>query len=169
MSTKYLSARRLGITTAEHRALIQVAEIIGASPYIGDRTIRDFEDNKEPKRGLGFNMSFIAQAWDCGTSCCIGGHVSLLMQGVDMTDEHPLVTAEQREIAEKYVFRSDTDSRDGGNALTPLYYPAFDVMDDARPVDAIHAIRNFLTTGKPRWRAVINERRQREEQERANA
>ncbi|GJE78057.1 hypothetical protein [Methylorubrum suomiense] len=167
---KFLSARRLGIKPAEHRALVRVAEIIGASAYAPDDELISPDVNEaEATTGLSFNMGWQAKAYDCGTSCCIGGHVSLHMQGVDLSAEHICITADERDEAQAYVNQSDP-SLHGYGPLSPLYYPghnnngccSMSVMDAARPGDAVHAIRNFLTTGRPEWEEVIRQRVMRE-------
>jgi len=82
-------------------------------------------------------------ASDCGTVCCIGGHIAL-SHGISVLG------------ARRYV--------QSVGALTPLFFPDLTVNQAhsgwrASGSQAARAILNFLTTGKPDWDAVMNVKR----------
>ncbi len=78
-------------------------------------------------------------ASECGTVCCIGGHIALA-HGISVAG------------ARRYVQTND--------ALAALFFPDRTINFQhpgwrSKPPQAGQAILNFLTTGKPDWDSVM--------------
>lgn len=133
MTTKTLSAFELGISDAEHRALLEIRELFAAGNFKHDPEF----DRDNPN---GFNMAQVEETSKCGTTCCIGGWMWHAMSR-DRTTRHP--------SANQYVHNaSDT--------LSTLFFPDCDEMgwEDITPGAALVAIDMFLTTGEVNWNAA---------------
>jgi hypothetical protein len=140
-----LSHKALGITQAEHRALLEIREL-----FAGDQFHHD--PGQCLDRPNGFNMNVAMDEGECGTSGCIGGWMHAAM-----TRDH---TAPCVRVSE-YV------NSGRSRALGPLFYPFTDhnfrdLKDQdgqswdfpyelIPPVYALKAIDNFLSTGDPDW------------------
>ncbi|TXM69669.1 hypothetical protein [Methylobacterium sp. WL120] len=160
--TTYKTAKKLGITDAEHAGLIELANHLkGEVCVLPEQAIRgvgsDSSGRADVETILGFSMSIGAGVpieddvkYDCGCVACIGGHLSLRMQGIDITSQKFSISA--LKIADQYVdsFRGKED-----HPLHDLFYPTefidFERWDLITPAIAAEAINNFLTTGSPDW------------------
>jgi hypothetical protein len=114
----YLSAQALGIEDWERD------ELIALMPKLMAETIP---------------IDMHQAASDCGTVCCIGGHIAL-SHGVSIPG------------ARRYV--------QGNGPLEDLFFPDRTINFQhkgwrASAPQASQAILNFLTTGKPNWDAVM--------------
>lgn len=134
-----LSHKELGITKKEKNALLWVRYML---------------DTKAIKKNM-FDMSDPASSDDvCGTACCIGGWAKLHMLGIQSNEdgEYFLTSSEVREI-QNYVY----DAEEGASPLEALFYPYdIDDWDGIKPSEGSKAITNFLETGKPDWKNVVN-------------
>ncbi len=162
MSETFLSAELLDITEAERDGLIQLRKAFlsetGPVHIPSDETWGDVKGVETIR--VAFSMQFptaalspgAREAYGCGCVACIGGHLSLLMQGVDVLTPGPIeISGLQTAVADCYV----TEAEFG--PLGPLFYPhdlevAWDRIS-AR--SAGYAITNFLTTGKPHWERAL--------------
>jgi hypothetical protein len=130
---KVIDHRELGTTFSQWMALLSIRAMldVGALAYDGKADI-------EPAVHK-FNMGIAALKHDCGTVGCIGGYVGLLNG----------MTAG---LAADFV---------GGvrGALYALFYPSYRGREctyaDIKPAQAVKAIDNYLSTGKPRWHEVL--------------
>jgi hypothetical protein len=87
------------------------------------------------ERDLRFNMLYTAKSADCGIVGCIGGHMALILG----------------ESPEVYVARTH-------GRLRRLFYPfglPVGGWEEITAKQAVKAIDNFLTTGKPMWRKAV--------------
>jgi hypothetical protein len=107
---------------------------------------------------LGFAMDFgtaiiperAVEKYDCGCAACIGGHLSLMMQGVDVAGS--CFTKEALKEAAIYV-----SEKDGHPILSALFYPSVGAKywPKISPPIAAKAIENTLTTGRPEWKRIL--------------
>ncbi len=122
----FLTAEDLRITEAQHDALIKTLRAFerGDMKYVSIYCEGDPDSLKFD--GL-FNMEVWHARYECGTVACIGGTAELLSGQEDLFD--PIRSTE----------------------LDDLLYPRG--VDWARltEVHAETALRNYLTTGSPRW------------------
>jgi hypothetical protein len=138
-TSNFLSAEELKIDDWEHAGLVEVMRRLerGELRHI----VPEHERHSTYQTPDGFNMAFDGVG-AFGTVACIGGWVAR--------------TAGMR--AEVHV-----QNIRPGDPLEPLYYPTelSDPHDDRRlwykitTEQAAAAIRNFLTTGAPRWLEVV--------------
>jgi hypothetical protein len=138
-TSNFLSAEELKIDDWEHAGLVEVMRRLerGELRHI----VPEHERHSTYQTPDGFNMAFDGVGV-CGTVACIGGWVAR--------------TKGMR--AEGYV-----PNIRPGDPLDPLYYPL--ELGDLRAgtcpwykittEQAAAAIRNFLTTGAPRWLEVV--------------
>jgi hypothetical protein len=145
-----LSHKALGITEGEYLAVIEVRELFASNKLI-------FDDGDSPKQQNGFNMNVIVDQDECGTTCCIGGWMFLIM-----TRDRTTTSTK----ASHYV------QQERSRPLYPLFFPFTDVNrrdlhDDngqawdfpyelIPPAYALAAIDNFLATGDPDWPSVCD-------------
>src|SRR4051812_3709046 len=101
----YLTPEELRITKEEYIALIKTKELLKDKiPAVQDLDSEVgfvFNEPLSPR----FNMSNHVKTYSCGTACCIGGFVSLIMQGVEIGDTITVDFA-QEIIANNYVWES---------------------------------------------------------------
>lgn len=124
-------AQELGLSEAEHAALVLVLEKLEAG-RLRHTTVKDA--GLVPMGDEWFTMSWwvIGHGGDCGTAACIGGWAERLG---------------------KVVF-GDTECR---SALDDLFYPPtkmFPSYDMITVEMAARALRNYLETGAARWEEV---------------
>lgn len=135
----------LGITAEEHAALVATIDVLRAEQVIFDMgrtcSVRtgNYEDDEER---LDAEMSF--EPGDntsypqspCGTACCIGGTMSLLMQnGMKLPAR---ITPEMGDAAKRFVWEQNVSGR-------PLNALFWDVTDSGiLPAEGIAAIEQFL-------------------------
>jgi hypothetical protein len=67
-----LSYKALGLTEAEHKAVLKFREMLAENKLVLD-------GSDSPRVPNGFNMNVIVDQDDCGTTCCIGGWMFLIM------------------------------------------------------------------------------------------
>lgn len=169
MNSKFKTAADLDITAEEHAGLIQIMEHFRSRPpeHVRSQNYLSEQDFKEPRAGtLGFTMDYPLAAvvpgtedevnpYHCGTVACIGGHLSLHLQGLPVTAAQTFeITPEHQAVADQYVME-----RQYGSPLSPLFYPPVGEIYSGcwhrlTPVAAADAIENFLKTGKPAWAEV---------------
>lgn len=94
-----------------------------------------------------FNMGIAAAAAGCGTVACIGGYMGAMM-------------FDRVAAAERYVYQNDPDNNIGEEKLGHLFYPLSGhrrdcAYEDITAAQAVQAIDNFLSTGKPNWEKVL--------------
>lgn len=172
------TARQLKLTQPEFDALIKVRDLLRAEVIHHDKHDAEITFDREVDdtgRDVPlFNMATAAATYECGSVACIGGNMSLIMQGVRLTSERIGLTFEQANIADSYVFSHrpstiglpSSNSRKRHRGLTALFYPRelgtmsednVDTVSDwerITPAAAVDAIDNFLETGDPKWEDV---------------
>lgn len=167
---KFLSATRLGLTGPEHDALVAMMNHFrtpAAPPRMPKEQwelfaakVDNFEEGGTSAR-IAFAMNFQAhrldvEEFECGAVACIGGHVSLILQGVNvLANEIVVLTPEQAKVARWYV--GDADENDPRQCL---YYPPEEHVIYGRwaeitPLTASYAIENFLTKHDADWRNAL--------------
>lgn len=149
---KYLSATELQITPEELKALIKVKRFLKTLELPKDIRSR-FQHSKmeavNPKPPK-FNMSQPISIYDCGTACCIGGWIKIVLSGQKLKEVIAIPFALIEEI-HSYVwsqFNANGPMKRlffPGNGLNPKDY------DTITPALAIAEITKFLTTGKAEW------------------
>jgi hypothetical protein len=138
MTPTFLPARSLNIRDAEYQALVEFRHMLAAGTFVHD-------PDCECQKPEGFNMNFISDSSDCGTTCCIGGWMFRIMMRNGTCDFSVKDT--------NYV------NHDRSYALGSLFYPfqeetneEYDFpLDLVPPAFALKAVDNFLTTGRPNW------------------
>lgn len=132
LAQNFKTAEELGLGEAELAAHITVLGMLerGELKHIPEPSYR--------KRQNGFNMSFDGLETPCGTVACIGGWVAVIL-GDKATWGY---------VAGPAI---DTPRR-------RLYWPlgGDDVMKTITTSQAAMALRNYLTTGEPRWEEVLS-------------
>jgi len=118
----YLPAEALGIEDWEREELIALWSKLEAEAAV-----------------LDMNQA----ASDCGSTCCIGGHIAL-SHGISVRG------------ARRYV----QDQAQAGGLLAALFFPDLTVNHRhpgwrASGPEAARAVLNFLTTGAPDWSGVM--------------
>lgn len=134
MTAQTLSPSELGITQAEHKALLEIRDLFAAGTFKHDP---DFDLDKPD----GFNMAETESTSECGTTCCIGGWMWHAMNRDRTT---------RATTANNYVNAVCSD------ALTDLFFPttAEIAWEDITPGAALVAINQFLATGEVDWDAA---------------
>lgn len=137
MSRLVLSAAALGITEAEHKALLEIREHFANGVFIHDPMGAADKPN-------GFNMNFPLDEKKCGTTGCIGGWMYLAMDRDRTTQDHS---------AGHYVNHMRS------MALKDLFYPPQEEIgeinyDDITPGAALAAMDSFLA-GQLDWAAAV--------------
>lgn len=131
LAQNFMSAKRIGMSDRELDAHIKVLGMLERGELV--------HVNDAPQ-GERFNMSDCGTINECGTVACIGGWVALC-----------LGRKSQRTLV-NYV-HSVTGPRE------ELYFPHFHhpvMPHKITPQQAAHALRNYLTTGKPGWAAALS-------------
>ncbi len=168
MTNNFKTAEQLRITKEEYNALLKTMEHLethqppmAADAGYGNDSLDYFNiDKPEVETRIGFNMGYEArlvktQKFECGAVACIGGHMSLHMQGVPALSDGPIrLTDGQARQALLYV------NIERSRALKPLFFPDQKIIGSAawgtiRPDTAAHAIRGFLTTGGADWHQAL--------------
>jgi hypothetical protein len=137
---EFLTAEYLGLTEEQHEALIAALDALesGAVNYRENHAAYyPVVPCKEAKLPHNFNMDTWRGEDGCGTVCCIGGLAEVM--------------------AQKSVFTSC----DIPEYLDRLFYPSYKYDDSVREFSEINAkqaaaaLRNYLTTGEPKWNEVM--------------
>jgi len=140
MSTndKYLTAAQLGITQKERLALTLFLEGLKDGRFGHERYgTNPYEERDYNTPMIGFDMGIASSTYHCHTVRCIGGWMGTIM-GFDLENG-----------VHDYVFNTHS------KALDKLFFPTKEQMDKINQADAVRAIENFLTIGKPHWDAVV--------------
>jgi hypothetical protein len=139
LAQSFKTAAQLQISKAEHETLVKVLGMlergeIKPSPQRGRSLgflpldkLADYEI-AEPEF---FDMRHVICASDCGTSCCILGWAQY--------------------VSDDAVFNYNHSNR----GLGYLFYPNREGVDCTNPQQGAMALRNYLTSGFPRWREVM--------------
>lgn len=144
---KLLSAAKLGITTQERKALLTVRNYLQKIPAVKNPNSAEALPREAVAATARFNMNWAVKSYDCGTGGCIGGWMSLSMQGVRLT-RRVAVSLEQQEVASAYVGKQKSYPLDG------LFYPPTSCgidYDKITPKQAAKQITHFLRTGSANW------------------
>jgi hypothetical protein len=136
---------KLGITFVEWMALMSVRAMLETGaikmvPDVGSLFGAEHFLSVNPSAHV-FNMGMDMVQTHCGTVGCIGGYMGEIM-GRD---------------GSAYT-RMHEDSRGGRykTPLSPLFYPDSNTCwNELTAKQAVRAIDNFLTTGKPNWRKAL--------------
>jgi hypothetical protein len=124
----------LGISDAEFEALVKVlgmlerGEIKEAPEDAGFECVFDLEE--EPKF---FRMRTTNAVAECGATCCILGF-AWFVSGT------------------KELFRGCTSRLHSANEL---FFPSRDAAWSGKPEQGAIALRNYLTSGEPRWAEAL--------------
>lgn len=131
------TARELGVSQREYDALVKVRNGLASGCFVHVEYYDEL-DETEPSRFEDkriFNMDTSASTSSCGTVACIGGWMKTIMSPKATNDE-----------INDYVCDADT------RTLGPLFFPPSNVdMHTVTTEQAVLAIDNFLTTGRPDW------------------
>jgi hypothetical protein len=161
--TKYLTPEQLGIKQEEFDGLVKLREFFSkeSRPTVIDddlQNVEEFLDDEVVRTIMGFSMGYgaavvgdeSADAYSCGCAACIGGHLSLVMQGADVSAS--CFTKDGLIEANNYVV-----SQEGHPTLDNLFYPREIYTDDwnrITPKLAADAIDNYLTHASPLWKSI---------------
>ena len=163
----------LGISEAERAGLIKVRDYLrgpGAGTFEPEQ---NWDDDAAPydEARLMFNMGETCSAYECGTVACIGGSLSLALEGI-LLRPSLIVGAGEQSRANAYVrkhyvggspegaepFLHDPRMRpiyDAAPGIAKLFYPRpIEDWDGINTADAADAIDNFLAIGDPLWSAI---------------
>lgn len=136
LARNFLPATDLGITQAQHAALIMTLHAMESGRVVHLRNVKEIETDYEADERLylgHFNMNYWKDNADCGTVACIGG------------------TAE---ILGKIQFNDDGLPRN----LAQLFYPGTtDNYNDITVEQAAAALRHYLIFGTPNWEGVLDD------------
>jgi hypothetical protein len=131
LAQNFKSAAELGIPQAHYDVLVEVLHMLERGEIrhieVPDGLWKSASDGEFC--GL-FNMSVWVSAGPCGTAACLGGTAELI-SGLKFGD--------------------DMQTR----GLERLFYPWSIDMDKVTPEMGAIALRNYLTTGSPRWREAV--------------
>lgn len=149
-TSKYLTAKQLGITSEERDALLWVYKNLKEEKLVH---VTDYEG--APRNQCTFNMATpLSRAEeDCGTAACIGGWMSIrmAMKNGTITDPEKIPDTVGDSI-DKYVYARENENM----TMADLFYPPGYIGYESIEIqEAAKAIENFLTTGKASWETVI--------------
>lgn len=163
--SNYRTPDQLRITQAEFDGLVRlkahfehdaISVISGRDLWgMGSSRAEKIDMVKAP---LGFDMGYGAAVVDkpdvyhCGCAACIGGHLSLSMQGADIRGN--LFSRDALVTANEYV-----DDKEYHPVLGDLFYPKVVVASDWKKISpqmAAQAIQNVLVTGGADWKTIAN-------------
>lgn len=140
LAQNFMTPAALGLSDAEFKAMVKVLGMLerGEIPYSSPGEMRFLVPGANP---TSFNMYHFAGATECGTACCICGWAVAVGRLRDT------------ELLSK---------RFGNDGLLRLFDPYHDGVSSGTtksitPDQAAIALRNFLTTGEPRWAEAIAE------------
>jgi len=159
-----LTPDELDITQEELDAFVKVHDYLASTelPLAPGAMPKDVPLQDGMDTLIGFSMNYECRPvhstyrkFECGAVACIGGHISLVLQGVDVLAGGMIhVTRAQADEAITY-----TDTARGD--LHDLFFPSGAVADgkwgDVRASTAAIALRNFLTTGEANWVGALRE------------
>ncbi|PZP71796.1 hypothetical protein [Methylorubrum populi] len=161
--TSFKTADDLGISDQEHAGLIKIMEHFrtpAAPPRLDDDFVPGADLGVAGSYRLGFSMQVPTSTtheneFQCSCVACIGGHLSLMMHGVPLSNEEVWLTPNEMDVADRYVYRHDPE-RGGKGVLATLFYPPQEVLrfgcwGEITPITAALAIENVLTKGDADW------------------
>jgi hypothetical protein len=148
---KYLTANQLNITEEERVALLKVKRYLKKLPTPEDVDSRYKHTLSEVVNEAPalFNMNRAIDRYDCGTACCIGGWVSIAMQGIPLRSK-VAIPVNVANKATKYVGKAQWLAR----PIDQLFYPeSGDLLtyDSIIPTRVVEEIETFLKTGRATW------------------
>lgn len=153
----------LGISEAELAGLIKVRDYLRGSAAGTFLPIDDIQNpvaRHDPSR-LIFNMSTTCRTYECGTAACIGGSLSLVVGGRELTPNisvNPYEAKKSDEYVSDYQIDEDWEYREAPG-LGKLFYPIpIAKWSDIKPDVAADAIDRFLETGDPDWVGIAKKR-----------
>ena len=135
------TARQLGITAKEYKALLKVRDLLSKREVLFNMGAIISDERYHP--GYGRDVH------NCGAVCCIGGWMAVVMHGeLDNFDFYKI---------ECGVIDYVVDKR--SQSLSKLFYPTpVDIeWSEITPSQAIRAIDNFMNTGDPDWSSIVQE------------
>jgi len=143
-----LSGKALGITETEHAAMLEVRELFASGKLYHDKGCELMKPN-------GFNMNVCVDQDGCGTTCCIGGWMYLVMVrdgAAPCKSAHEYVALKRsRALAPLFFPFTDHNRRDLVDENGQSYDFPYEEMP---PAFGLAAMDNFLATGDPNWPAV---------------
>lgn len=156
-----LTHTQLCITADEHAGLIQVRDHLRrqAPVHVRDEVTAYHSRSRQvtTEGRLGFNMEVAAgrpddpEGWDCGSVACIGGHLSLILQGYRLTDTSFPVDALKAAAKWTLSFMPQGPGEEQ-KTLYRLFFPdAGPGYHNITPAQAADAIDDLLTRGNPNW------------------
>lgn len=159
----YRTHEQLEITQAEFEGLVRLKEhfeheAISVIPGRDLWGMSSYHTEKidTVKAPLGFDMGYGAavvdkpEVYHCGCAACIGGHLSLTMQGADIRGN--LFSRNALVAANDYV-----DEQEYHPTLGGLFYPHVILADDWKKISpqmAAQAIESVLITGRADWKKI---------------
>lgn len=145
LAQNFKTAEELGIEQKHLDALVKVLGLLER----GELKHTNWEEARTGTGQLKFTGHFNMNAWaanaECGTIACIGGTAELI--GGFCFEVDLLNTASGRAKTEK-LYSLFYPSREGGD----YFY------EDITTEQAATALRNYLTTGQPKWSEIIEPR-----------
>lgn len=159
--TDYRTPDALGITQAEFDGLTRLVKLFRrkAPTLVPTEDLSGVHPNAEQpmiEARLGFGMTYGTaivdepEVYNCGCAACIGGHLSLAMQGLDTTGT--CFARAALDEADEYVRGNEYHP-----VLGKLFYPHVIREHDWKRITAemaADAIENLLTEGSPLWHEV---------------
>ena len=137
---KHLHERR-GVSFEELIALYGVRAMLASGEIK-----RTLSLNVLPTAHL-FNMSVTCETSHCGSIACIGGYMAMVLQ-------------KPKAWVSKYNIQPHhTDPERAPKSLVPLFFPHEGDYDQITNKQAIKAIDNWLETGRPKWRAILQHKK----------
>lgn len=141
LAQSFLRPEALGISEKEHRALVKVLGMLDRGELKfgkGYRRAALFSEVfARPKKPQAFQMALVASETECGTACCIIGWARILSK-----DERMFARRLSSEL-------KDLCGLDSGECPSPARWNYGNA--NIEPAQAAIALRNYLTTGEPRW------------------
>lgn len=132
LAKTYLTAKELNISEGHRDALFKVLDILEGDSIHYTVDVLPVDKLKDLPTGYEhyFNMAFWKEPHDCGTVACIGG-MAEIVSGLDFkfTHDHNIMYLFYPNVGYKY------------NKITPK--------------EGAQALKNYLETGFPRWKEVL--------------
>jgi len=143
MSKKLKTAKELGLQDEHYCALVKALDALQKGTIRHVRNPRCIHGDGSGLKVDRFNMSYWRTEANCGTVGCIGG------------------TAEVVGGLEMWSLGNAASDMGDSSGLYNLFYPhELDTPDDddwdkITPKHAVKALKNYLTSGEPRWLEVM--------------
>jgi hypothetical protein len=148
---KYLTAKQLNITEEERVALLKVKRYLKKlpTPEDVDSRYKHMLSEVVNEAPALFNMNRAIGRYDCGTACCIGGWMSIAMQGIPLRSK-VAIPVNVANKATEYVQKAQWLNQ----PIDRLFYPQSGELvkyDSITPTRAVEEIETFLKTGRATW------------------